>query len=164
MEVNNGEEKYIWEMIKSKLDTIGYYEKLAQKGYIEKQDIKIDPVKIVSNKYDTLSVYYYMTFYENVSNELVATFFVYDVDTDSLLKIESNIITSSGDLKSFFNYSEFNEPLERGFNVFGVEFLCATAGLIACTAYCAMIGAISVPVGVTCSLVCGTAFNAACSV
>jgi putative immunity protein/bacteriocin len=161
--VDVDEAERIWGTISSKLNTIGYYEKLSKNNYHEKDDAIIDPVKIIDDKDNNLSVYYYMKIYEDNSKNMVATMFVYDVNTNSLLKVESNIITGAGDLERFFSFSEFNKPLTRGFSVWGQNFLCATTGLIACTAYCAMIGVLSAAVGITCSLVCGTAFNAACS-
>lgn len=161
--VDVDESAYIWSLINSKLITIGFYEELNANGYIEKSDIKADPVKIIDDRYTDLTVYYYMTIYENDLGNLVAAMFVYDVNTNSLLKVEANAITDEGSFEGFFSYSEYNKPMARDFNVWGVNFLCATTGLIACTAYCAMIGVLNVGVGLTCSIVCGTAFNLACS-
>ncbi|BCJ92725.1 hypothetical protein acsn021_02940 [Anaerocolumna cellulosilytica] len=157
------EAEYIWGMIRTKLDTIGFCEELRGNIYIEKDDTKIEPVKIIDDRYTNLMVYYYVKIYEDNFGNLVSAMFVYDENTNSLLKVEANKISKEGDFESFFNYSEYNKRLTRDFSIWGQNFLCATTGLIACTAYCAMIGVLSAPVAIGCSLVCGTAFNAACS-
>lgn len=162
-ELTGIEEDEAWEKIDVKLEETGFYKKLSENEFKENEEYHINPVKITDNKMKNLQAYYFMKIYTNSEGELLGTLFVYDKETDSLLRVEANIIEADGNMNTFFYYSEYNVSLERDFNVWGQNFACGMAGVVACGAYCAMLGAAAAPAGVACSLICGTAFAAACA-
>ena len=156
------EKENAWDKINAKLEQIGFYDKINSSNLTEEPTYKVDPVKITDNNMQNLQAYYFMKIYTNDKGELLGALFVYDKKTDSLLRVEADIIQDD-DMDTFFTFSEYNKPLERDFSVWGQNFACGMAGVVACGAYCAMLGAAAVPVGVACSFICGTAFAAACA-
>jgi putative immunity protein/bacteriocin len=170
--LSNGESKSIWNKIDKKLKDSGFYVALDDNGYCESTQICFDPVKVVDDQFSEYYAYFFMKVYENDLGEQIFALFVYDKNTDSLLRLEAEKMDQQGDLDTFFNYSEYNKTVtnEAGeittmsFSVWGANFACSMAGVIACGAYCAMIGAATGGIGAAiCSILCGTAFAAACS-
>ena len=170
--LSTGETKSIWNKIEKKLKKNGFYDELDTYGYIESTLYNIDPVKVVDDQFCEYYAYYYMKVYVNDNGEQVFALFVYDKGTDSLLRLEAEKIDQANNLDTFFYFSEYNrtttneagEINTEAFSVWGANFACSMAGVVACGAYCAMIGAATGGVGgVVCAVVCGAAFAAACS-
>ena len=153
----------VWDAIDTKLHNKGFYEELLEKGYEISGNYSVAPVKITDKEMLDLNAYYFMNIYVNSEEEVVGALFVYDEKTDSLLRVEANKISEDGNMEEFFRYSEYNTSQKRDFSVWGANFACGMAGVVACGAYCAMLGAAAVPAGLTCSIICGTAFAAACA-
>lgn len=157
------EKSEIWDKIDLKLHNKGFYKELLGRGYEISRNYSVSPVKITDNEMPDLNAYYFMNIYVNSEEEFVGALFVYDEKTNSLLRVEANKISDDGNMEKVFSYSEYNKSLKRDFSVWGANFACGMAGVVACGAYCAMLGAAAVPAGLTCSIICGTAFAAACA-
>lgn len=158
------EKKRVWSEIDIKLVNIGFYTELQQSSYVESTVNTVEPVKVIDDRFNYLNAYFFMKIYENASGEKVAAMFVFDESTNSLLRVESNTVTAEGELENFFSYSEYDRPMTtQGFDVWGASFACSMAGVIACGAYAAMIGAANVAAGIIVGALCGTAFAAACA-
>lgn len=162
-QLTGDEEIEIWNKIDLKLQNVGFYKELFERGYEISNDYSVHPVKITDNEMPDLNVYYFMNIYINSEEELAGALFAYDEKTNSLLRVEANKVSEDGNMEKIFNYSEYNASLQRDFSVWGANFACGMAGVVACGAYCAMLGAAAVPAGLTCSIICGTAFAAACA-
>lgn len=163
-ELKSKESKDVWYKVNTKLESAGFNSKLQENGYKEIKSVKVAPVKVIDDMDNSLDAYYFIKYYKNKSGEKMSALFVYNVATDSLLKVEADIISDEGDLESFYSYSEYNRPITtRGFSVWGANFACGMSGIIACGVYCGAIG-IAFPIaGLICGGICNTAFAAACA-
>jgi putative immunity protein/bacteriocin len=104
------------------------------------------------------------------TNELIALMAWVDLDQNKLLDITLTHfdIEANGTL-IFIDQNYENQSSDelitvaKEFNFNGMAFACSMLGLFACTSYCGIWGLVNVAAGVTCAILCGTAFNFACS-
>lgn len=84
-----------------------------------------------------------------------------------ILDIKKDSLNKDKDFKAKIKVMDKNLSTRNSDGYFtfnGQSFLCSAGGVLACGTYCGALGLLSPAVGVGCSLACGLAFAAVCSI
>lgn len=163
----DSEANYLKNKIHEKLSSTNYFETLEKYGLTEDTNTLLPPVKLTDPR-TGFSVYSFQKCFKNDDGDTALSIIVYDEFTESLSVVSIDLINNNHEFVHLYSFNEtpiYPSPVLRAktFSAFTKDFTCGMAGVIACGAYCAMLGAMSPAVSLGCGIICGTAFTAACA-
>ena len=160
--ISSDEAARIWGKVEARLGRTDFYSTLDADGFTE-TELVVLPAKLSAKDNARYANYHFMKQYTNAAGEMILIEFVYDENTNSLLRVHGQVKKADGSTSQFYDFSEYNPPRTRDFTFDGAAFACSTAGLIACTTYCLAWYLVGGVPGIVCDAACGLAFAAVCA-
>lgn len=156
--------------IESKLDELGFNEKLSEDNLILDASIQTESF-LFEDKTTKEQVVITQRVYSSGKEEKVFVQIAYYVNSDFIVDIQADRINYEKEtIEPFFKSNDYlNQYNKPNYSVYRMslpsfpQWLCYLGEAIACGVYCTGIGLIALPAGVVCGAVCGGMFLIACS-